>query len=96
MRTGWPRAPRPWRSGGLLPPLLAAAAVLVAVRLLAAVFTVFQHAYLNSYWLVPGSQVTTAYWAAVRFAFHVTVLVSVAIGLLVALIVVEIARAADR
>ena len=84
------------RSVGVLPVVVTGALVVVACRLLALTFVVFQHAYLNSYWLVPGARVASAYWAAVRFAFQATVLLSIGIGLLGALLLLELRRAARR
>lgn len=84
------------RGRGPLPIVIGVAVVLVGCRLLALVFTIFQHAYLNSYWFVPGARIAGAYWDAVRFAFHATVLVSVGVGLMAAFVLVELVRAIRR
>ena len=84
------------RSVGVLPVVVTGALVLVACRLLALTFVVFQHAYLNSYWLVSGARVAGAYWGAIRFAFQATVLLSISIGLLGAQLLLELRRAARR
>jgi hypothetical protein len=76
--------------------VLAASLALVALRLLALVFALFQHAYLDSLWFVPGARVAGLYWASVRFAFEATVLVSVGLGLALALVAVEVGRALGR
>ena len=94
----WWLSPRWGRSRGasVLPALLAAAAVFVGCRILIALFVLFQHAYLNTYWFVPGWQIGASYWRAIRFAFHATVLVSVGIGLVAAIGVFELVRALRR
>jgi hypothetical protein len=65
-------------------------------RLLAGTYALFQHAYLNSYWALPGAQVSPAYWASVRFAFEQTCLVAVSVGVLGSLAAWEVVRAAGR
>jgi len=68
----------------------------VGWRLLAGTYALFQHAYLGSYWMVPGTQIHSAYWGSVRFAFGQTVLVAVGVGVLASLAVVEVGRAVRR
>lgn len=87
----WRRTPQGWVSVGL-----GAGGVLVGWRLLAGTFTLFEHAYLSSYWAVPGSQVSASYWKAVRFAFGETVLVALGVGVLASLTVIELDRAVRR
>ena len=84
------------RRAGVLPALLAAAAVFVGCRILIALFVLFQHAYLNTYWFVPGWRISASYWQAIRFAFHATVMVSIGIGLVFAIGVLELVRAVRR
>lgn len=87
-----------WRHsrGQWVPVGLSAAGVLIGWRLLAGTYVLFQHAYLGTYWAVPGPQVTSAYWGSVRFAFGETVLVATGVGVLASLTVVEIGRAVRR
>ena len=87
-----------WRHSGAewVPVALSAAGVVVGWRLLAGSYTLFQHAYLGTYWMVPGTQVNSAYWGSVRFAFGQTVLVAVGVGVLASLAVVEVGRAVRR
>lgn len=96
---------RPWyarsrylrgRNGRLAPAALAAGGVLVGWRLLSGTYTLFQHAYLGSYWAVPGYNVSSAYWGSVRFAFDQTVLVAVGVGVMASVAAVEVARAVTR
>lgn len=98
MRYAWMRRRglRHGHSGGLLPVGLAAAGALVGWRLLAGTYTLFQHAFLGTYWAVPGAQVASTYWASVRFAFEETVLVAAGVGILASLTVVEVSRAVSR
>lgn len=85
------------RAGGEWVPIgLSAVGVVVGWRLLAGTYTLFQHAYVGSYWMVSGSQVNSAYWGSVRFAFGQTVLVAVGVGVLASLAVVEVGRAVRR
>ncbi len=86
------RGPR----GNLVPAGLAVAGIVVGWRLLSGTYVLFQHAYLGSYWAVPGAAVTSAYWNSVRFAFGQTVLVAVGVGVLGSLAIVELARLAAR
>ena len=79
-----------------MPALVAAGGVVVGWRLLSGTYTLFQHAYLGSYWAVPGAQVTSAYWNSVRFAFEQTVLVAIGVGVVGSLAVVEVAKAVSR
>ena len=79
-----------------MPVGLTAAGVLIGCRLLSGTYTVFQHAYLGSYLVVPGAEVRNVYWSSVRFAFHETVLVAAGVGVLASLAVVEVGRARAR
>lgn len=83
------------RRGALdvIPVALTATGCLVGLRLLSGTYTLFQHAFLGTYLLVPGSQVQSTYWSSVRFAFHETVLVAAGVGVLACLAVVEVGRA---
>ncbi len=85
-----------WSRGEWVPAGISGAGVLIGWRLLSGTFTMFQHAYLGSYWAVPGSQVPSAYWQSVRFAFGETVLVAMGVGALTCLTVFEVGRAARR
>jgi hypothetical protein len=84
------------RNGNLVPALLAGGGIIVGGRLLTGTYTLFQHAYLGSYWAVAGVQVTSAYWGSVRFAFEQTVLVAVGVGVVGSLAAVELAKAVSR
>ncbi len=84
------------RRGGALPAALAAAGVVVGWRLLAGTYELFQHAYVSTYWAVPGRQTAEVYWASMRFAFQETVLVAVGVGLLGSLALIEVGRLAGR
>jgi hypothetical protein len=79
-----------------LPLGLAGGGLIVGGRLLSGTFTLFQHAYVGTYWALPGAQVSAAYWASVRFAFEETVLVACGTGILVAVTVAEVYRALRR
>jgi hypothetical protein len=74
----------------------AAATVWLGYRLLQSVWAMFDHAYLNAYYFVPGSQVNNAYWAAVRFALHATVMLVAFLSAFVTFVVLEIMRAIGR
>jgi apolipoprotein N-acyltransferase len=80
----------PWRIGVTL------ALMLLAWRLLHLIFVVFQHAFLSSYVFLPGAQVSSTYWASIRFAFQATAVVAAAAGLLTVLLVLELQHAARR
>lgn len=92
------RRPVVWRRrrGEWVPVALSVAGGFIGWRLLAGTYVLFQHAYLGTYWAVPGPQVTSAYWHSVRFAFGETVLVAGGIGILASIGVVEACRAARR
>lgn len=92
------RRPAAWRRAGddWIPIGLSAAGILVGWRLLAGTYTLFQHAYAGSYWVVAGAQAGSVYWASVRFAFEETVLVAAGVGVLASLAVVEVGRASRR
>lgn len=93
MGLGW----RGWRRRGggrsrLAVVVLAVLAIWLCARLLGAVWTVFQHAYVGSYWFVPGAQVNQVYWSSVRFAFTATVGVTLLGAACAGLLVLELAR----
>jgi ABC-type sulfate transport system permease subunit len=75
---------------------LAALAVLLGLALLRRLMVVFQHAFLNSYWYVPGAHVASTYWDAVRFALHATLLVVALLAVCVGLAVAWAAAQAGR
>lgn len=79
-----------------VPIVLAGTGIVIGGRLLSGTYTLFQHAYLGSYWAVPGGQVASVYWGSVRFAFQTTVLVAVGMGALGALVWVEVGRGIRR
>lgn len=84
------------RNGHVVPVLLAGGGIIIGWRLLSGTYTLFQHAYLGSYWAVAGVQVSSAYWGSVRFAFEQTVLVAAGVGILGSLAAVELAKAVSR
>ncbi len=76
--------------------VLSGGGIVIGVQLLSGTYTLFQHAYLGSYWAVPGGQVASVYWASVRFAFQTTVLVAAGMGVLGSLVWVEACRGLRR
>ncbi len=86
------------RRGALdvVPLGITAAGVVIGCRLLAGTYLLFQHAYLGTYLLIPGPQVSSAYWASVRFAFQETVLVAAGVGVLASVAVAEAGRFRTR
>jgi hypothetical protein len=84
------------RRRSVLPAALAATGVAVGWRLLAGTYELFQHAYVGTYWAVPGRQTAEVYWASMRFAFQETVLVAAGVGVLGLLAIVEVGRLAGR
>lgn len=87
MRRRWPRPVFPRGGDRTVVAVLAAAVAVIGLLLLRTIWVVFQHAYLNSYWFVPGSRVGNAYWGAVGFAVRGTVLVVALIAACLALAV---------
>ena len=76
--------------------ILAGTGIVIGWRLLSGTYTLFQHAYLGSYWAVSGGRVASVYWGSVRFAFQTTVLVAAGMGVLGALVWVEAGRGRRR
>jgi hypothetical protein len=100
MRGSWGRRwGSPWgvhsRRRSHLPLVLAVLVIWIAWRLLAGMWTVFQHAFLYSYYFVPGRQVASAYWGSVRFAFGATILVTALAAAVGALVLLQVVRWRD-
>jgi ABC-type Fe3+ transport system permease subunit len=90
---GWRRGARPTR-----PVIMAVAVVAIGLclHLLGMIWKLFQHAYVGSYWFVPGAQVNQVYWSSLRFAFTATVTVVAVAVALAFLLFLEVARGLPR